>query len=973
VAAEGLRVRSLGGFAVWRGAEQIPADLWTRRKLLASLFKQLLCADGWRLPREHLMDSLWPSAEPATATKNLRYTVFLLRRMLDIPDATSSYLRWEGELLALRPALDGEPAEDWLDALAFARAARRALAGSSSEACAAALQLYGGEFLPDDLYDEWAEQQRADLRRQFVALLVHQATLCEQRGDLAQAIACLHRVLETDLCHEASARALMRIHAAAGRYLEAIRVYQQLAEVLQRDLSLRPDKETQALYAQALAGRQTGNRQHTNLPSPLTSFVGRSRELKTLSHLLAAVPAADQAATGDPPRLVTIAGSGGCGKTRLAIQLGHSLRDRYADGIRLIELAGLIPDQDMDPALIAQQACTALSIKPVPGQSPLVTLCDWFGPRHALLILDNCEHVLAGCVQLTAALLGAAPRLQVLATSRQALGMLGETVWRLPSLAVPSDAGASDLPLPELARLSSVRLFLERGRAVRPGFTLTAGNRRAVAEVCRRLDGIPLAIELAAARLAVLSVEELAVRLADRFRLLVAGNGAALPRHRTLGAVIAWSYQLLTPPEQVALRALAVFSGGWTLDAAERLCVGLDTGGEDTLDLLGQLVSKSLVQVDDGADTTASQTRYRFLETIRQYAMDQARTRGEETDLRDRHARWCMELVEQEVPQSGQPARLARIAAEYDNLRSALQWCLREAGERELGLRLACALGPFWLMRSRYREGRFWVEEALAQVPSGPDLLRAKALTFAGHMAYWLGDHVRTEQAYEESLALRRPLGAAGGVGHALTNVGNMALERGDFTRARALFEEGLRLLEMSGDRPGMARVLNNLGVLATAEGDVAQALERYEQCCRMWRELGDTWSLATQISNVGYAACALGMLERSRSCYVESLKMRRELDDRDGAVWTLRGMGYLAHQQGDDALAARLLGAATALAEELGATPTATAWVDHKRYLAEIREALDADAFAARWAEGQAMTSEQAVEHALAVFSPDA
>lgn len=545
-AAEGLRVRSLGGFAVRRGAEQIPAELWTRRKLLASLFKQLLCADGWRLPREQLMESLWPGAEPATAAKNLRYTVFLLRRMLDAPDATSSYLRWEGEMLALRPALDAEPAEDWLDALAFARAARRALAASAPEACTAALQLYGGEFLPDELYDEWAEQQRADLRRLYLELLVHQATLCERQGDPDRATACLRTVLGSDPCHEASARALMRIHAAAGRHLEAIRIYQQLEEALQRDLSLRPDEETQALYAQVLAGRQAGDRQHTNLPSPLTSFVGRKRELAMLSHLLAGVPA-EPAASGEPPRLVSITGSGGCGKTRLAIQLGHTLRDRYAEGVWLIELAGLLPDQDMDPALLAQHACTVLGIKAEPGQSPLATLSEWLGPRHALLILDNCEHVLAACVQFTAALLGAAPRLQVLATTRQALGMLGETVWRLPSLAVPPDGAAVDLPLPDLARLAAVRLFLERGRAVRPGFALTAGNRQAVAEVCRRLDGIPLAIELAAARLAVLSVDEVAARLADRFRLLVAGNGAALPRHRTLGAVIAWSYQLLTP------------------------------------------------------------------------------------------------------------------------------------------------------------------------------------------------------------------------------------------------------------------------------------------------------------------------------------------------------------------------------------------------------------------------------------------
>ncbi|HWE62028.1 MAG TPA: BTAD domain-containing putative transcriptional regulator, partial [Chloroflexota bacterium] len=739
-----LRVRTLGGFAVWRGTTAVPAAAWSQRKA-ALLFKCLISAPGHRLHRDQLLELFWPDADPHRGASQLRQAVFQLRRLLGQEGASQRYLRLDGELVILTPTLDSAPSGDWLDALTFEHAAWAALSGQDAAACRAALALYTGEYLPEDRYEEWVMVRREELLHQHLALLLHLAALREQQGALGEAMRCLRSVLAVDPCHEEAARALMRMQTAAGRHVDAIRTYRQVTGALQRDLDLAPDHATEAQYQHALASRQAAIIQRTNLPTPLTSFLGRDREMAVLAQLLAGAtgspppPLEPRRLSADRPRLLSVTGAGGCGKTRLAIELGHELRNRYADGLWLVELAALSPESEADPALIAQQTCTVLGLRQEPGQPALASLCAFLGPRQVLLILDNCEHVLSSCVALVASLLRDCPSLQILTTSREALGVLGESVWRLSSLAVPQQPALVD-PLPaDLARYAAVRLLVERARAVRPGFALTLDNRRAVVEICRRLDGIPLAIELAAARLALLSAEQLASRLGDRFRVLSAGNSAALPRHQTLRAVMEWSYQLLSAAEQTLLRALSVFVGGWTLEAAEWLGAGLELATGGVLDLLARLVSKSLAQLDDSVEAPEDETRYRLLETVRQYAAEHLHAAGEEATVRDRHGRWCADLAEQarsHLEAADQGKWLARLVAEHDNMRAALQWTVRDAGDRALGLRLACALGPFWERHGHYREGRMWLEEALAGHPTVEDTLRGTALTHAANLAY---------------------------------------------------------------------------------------------------------------------------------------------------------------------------------------------------------------------------------------------
>ncbi|HEY8285077.1 MAG TPA: tetratricopeptide repeat protein [Chloroflexota bacterium] len=974
-ASSQLRVRTLGDFVVWRGADPVPADGWSQRKV-ALLFKCLLSTPGHKLHREQLLDLLWPNANQDRGPKLLRQTLYRLRQLLGRPDSRQEYVRLEGDLVVLAPMPEGSAPVDWLDALVFERAATAALAGADAVATRSALALYAGDFLPDERYEEWAVRRREVLREQYRALLLHLADLRERQGGNEEAMRCLRTLLASDPCHEDAARALMRLQAEAGRHVDALRTYQQLAQSLRRDLDLAPDNETTARYDQVRADRQAAVRQRTNLPTPLTSFLGREKELAALAEALLEGLAGDRWLEGNQPpaasglkRLITITGSGGCGKTRLAIEVGHEVHSHYADGLWLIELASLPPGQAADPELIARQACATLGVRPSSDQSPLAGLGTILQPRQVLLILDNCEHVLASCAAFAAALLGMCPQARILATSRQALGILGETVWRLPPLAVPPPGAEVDLPLAELARLASIRLLVERARAVKSGFALTMDNRRAMVEVCRSLDGIPLAIELAAARLSLLSPSELAAHLSDRFRLLVAGNGAALPRHQTLHAVIAWSYQLLDEEEQALLRALSVFAGGWTLGAAEQVRPHRNAGKSGVLDPLARLVAKSLAQVDDAVEAPEGETRYRMLETVRQYAAERLRACGEEPAARDRLARWCLTLAEQAEPLlsgADQAAWLARLEVEHDNLRAALQWSVNEGGDRRLGVRLICCLGLFWRQRGHFREGRLWVERALASRPDMEAGVRATALNLGGNLAYAQDDNARALALYEESLALRRTLGDPAHIANALSNVGNVALANGDYARARSLYEEGLVIMRELGKARDCAINLNNLGVLAGLEGEHARAFALYEECWRMWREIGDPWHTAGAISNLGRAASDLGDLERARDWFRESLRIRRDLGDRKGIILTLHSLSNLVHRQGDDERAARILGAAAALGMEIGVGPPSRDQAEHDHMVAAIRQALGPELFAGNWAAGQAMTYDRAIECAM-------
>jgi len=1043
-AGPALRVRTLGSLVVWRGEQPIPAARWSRRAATA-LFTGLLSAPGYRLHREQVGEWLWPEAEPAASARNLHATLHLLREVLDEPGATTSALRLDGAMIVLEPAGGAPPAAEWLDAAAFERAARAALAGGDRGACQAALALYGGDYLPDEPYAEWVASRREELRARYQALLLHLARLSAAADDLAEAERCLRAVLAIDACHEETAAELMGLLSVQGRRTAALRVYQALATALEADLDLAPNGAIEALRARLLAQeaapRAADRPPHappsatpatpTNLPAPLTGFVGRAWETREIAEMMA------------DARLLTLTGPGGCGKTRLALEVAGVLVGSYPDGVWHVELAAL-----RDATLLAEVVATTLGVREQTDRPARDTLRAFLRPRDLLLALDNCEHLIDGCAALATDLLRACPGVRILATSREALRIAGETIWRVPGLAVPP---ADVRPEPaSVLRFEAVQLFRARARASRPDFALTTVNASAVMQICQRLDGLPLAIELAAARLATLSVDAVAARLDDCFGLLTGGSRTALPRQQTLRATMEWSYGLLSAGEQRLLRHLSVCAGGCTAVAAEAVCATEGTPAGAAPELLDGLVAKSLLGLED-ADGAG---RYRLLETVRQYGWERLEEAGEAAAARRRHAAHFLALAEEAEPALTGPDQgrwLQRLDREYDNLRAALRWA-RDGGEQEGGLRLAAALWRFWYVRGRQSEGRQWLEDLLAARGSddgagAPTIARARALYGASVLAAeqgdyrraealstesgtlfeqfddtlgqaralnlratvtrYQGDHARAAALYEQSLALFRALGHAQATAVALNNLGAMAIDQGDFARAAALNEESLAIKRALGDvrgiarsllnlgevaryqgdhdragllfadslarsreledGPGIALALNNLGDVARARGDHARATALYTESVQLFRDAGDQHFVALALSNLGHVAHDRGDDGRAAALYRDSLTLYRDVGEKLGLAGCLEGVAMVAQAQGRAAQAALLHGAAAGLRAALGAPLPPVERAAHERSATALRETLGEDAFAAAWAVGRALSLEQAIATALA------
>ncbi len=682
-----------------------------------------------------------------------------------------------------------------------------------------------------------------------------------------------------------------------------------------------------------------------NLPHQLTSFIGREQEMVEVKRLLSTTC------------LLTLAGAGGTGKTRLALQVATDVLEEYPDGVWLVELAALA-----DPALVPQTVAAALGAREVPGRPLLSTLLDYLYRKKLLLVMDNCEHLMQACTVLIEAMLRTCPNLRILATSREVLDIPGEVVWRVPSLSLP-DPGR--LPPTEiLLQSEAVRLFVERAAAARPAFTLTPQNASAVTAVVQRLDGIPLAIELAAARVPALSVEQIATRLDDRFRLLTRGGRTSLPRHQTLQAAFDWSYHLLEEPERAVLRRLAVFAGGWTLEAGEAVCAGDGVEPLGVLDLLTQLVFKSWVLMDE----QEGDVRYRFLETVRQYSLERLRESGEAGVIRQRHQNWYLaqaEKAEPELTGSDQGTWLNRLEVEHDNIRAALEWSM-ESGV-EPGLRLASALWRFWYVRGYSKEGRGWLEALLKASSGAPPVLRAQALAAAGNLAV-LGrsDYAVGRSFCEESLAIWRELGDRQGIAVALSNLGLLASDHGDHASARALCEESLTIRRELGDKQGVAISLNNLGVVAYRQGDYVAACTLFHEGLAIFRELKNRQHVAMALTNLGLVTSGQSDYALARSFYAEGLAIRRELGDKRGIAYSLEGFAGLTIAQGQPEQAARLLGAADTLREAIGVPLPPADRAEYERTIAAARSRLGEAAFAAAWAEGRVMTLEQAVGEAL-------
>jgi non-specific serine/threonine protein kinase len=692
------------------------------------------------------------------------------------------------------------------------------------------------------------------------------------------------------------------------------------------------------------AGRARGH----NLPASLTSFVGRERDLATIQDLLGKA------------RLLTLTGAGGVGKTRLALQAARSLLDRYPDGVWLVDLAPLA-----DPSLIPLTVATALDLRERPVEPVVATLLTFLENRQVLLLLDNCEHLIQACANLVAALLRSCGLVRILATSREPLGIAGEATWRVPSLSLVDPRlitqGNTDT-VAAVREAESVQLFVDRARLGAPGFELTRDNAVAVAQICQHLDGIPLAIELAAARVRALPVALLSRRLDDRFRLLREGNRAALPRQRTLRATIDWSYDLLAEPEQILFRRLAVFARGWDLEAAESVCGGEEAGtAVDVVDLLTRLVDKSLVVLDE----SVGHARYHYLETIQQYAAERLDEAGEAPRFRRRHCRFYLNLAERaelELYRADQRAWMDRLHLEQDNLRAALRECL--ATDPAAGLRLAGALQRFWLDRGDLGEARSLLEKLLARAPE-QEPSRGRALLTFGIVVTAHGDQATSQSSIERGLAILRSNGEEWHIAHALVWLGRVVGLGGSYARAREYLYEGLTLARSSGEPTNVIFALAYLGELDEQEGLLETAKALYLESLDVSRNAGNLRGWDFALLRLGAVARMQGDLTRAHKYLGECLALAWRIGHGWGIRNLLNEYAWLAEVEGHHRRSARLLGAMARAQEAAGVL---AGWVGATdgAMRDRVRERLGENAFAAAWAEGQAMTLEQTVAYAL-------
>jgi predicted ATPase/DNA-binding CsgD family transcriptional regulator len=746
------------------------------------------------------------------------------------------------------------------------------------------------------------------------------------------------------------------------------------------------DHSRQAL--DLVPGRGDAGSAPGNIPlSQLTPLIGRKQEVAAAWEILRC----------QEVRLLTLTGPGGVGKTRLGMQVASDSICDFADGVYFVPLAPV-----RDPELVVSAISRSVGLAETGDRPPLERLKSYLRDRRLLLFLDNFEHV-AEAAPAVAELLVDCPHLEVLVTSRAALHLSGEHEFPVPPLSLPRAAPPQDPD--DLGRHGAVALFVERTRAIKPYFRLTEANAGAVAGICARLDGLPLAIELAAARVKLLPPEALLARLEHRLPLLTGGARDLPARQRTLRDTIRWSYDLLEEEERRLFRRLSVFVGGCTLRAVEAVGGTAGDGALEALDSAASLVDQNLLHRMERED---GEPRLAMLETVREYGLERLRESGEEEAVRRAHAGYYLALAEEAEPRlttSEQVRWLDALEDENGNLGAALSWA-QERGEAEMALRLCGALWRFWYVRGRSTEGRRWLEQALSLSAEGAESLRARALNGAGHLAWSQGDHDRAKVLREESLALSRQAGEKREIADALNGLGFVIRRRGNYEAARDMHEEALALYKELDDRWGIARSIDLSGRAAAFQGDYASARPRLEEALKMFREVGDQEGIAESTAVMGMVALGRGdysaarlRIEEARqilsslgdrrgvgkmntalgdvafnqgdrdaaySLYEDALKDLKDLEDKWWIAWCLEGMAGVAAAQKQPEQAARLFGAAAALREAIGAPRPPAFRGYHECNVAAVRERLDEEGFAAAWEEGRAMTTEQAIDYAL-------
>jgi predicted ATPase/DNA-binding SARP family transcriptional activator/Tfp pilus assembly protein PilF len=967
-----LCIYLLGSFRIERGKRTI--HLPTRK--MESLFAYLVLHPDAH-PREKIAALFWGDYPDARARNSLRNALTVLRAHFGY-----DLIHADREVVQLNRA-----APLWVDGIEFEAWAKRFLTQGLIDQDAVHIDLYQGELLAG-FYEDWIIAARERYHALNIDALLRLTQEMRSQSEYGQAVEYARRVLAVDRANERAHQHLMFCYLAMGDRISALRQYEECRRALREELSVKPAPETTALchwIRQTSAVGQANVTRVTNLPVPISSFIGRAREMRQVKQCLSET------------RLLTLTGAGGSGKTRLAVQAATDLIDEFKDGVWWTEFGALT-----DERLVLSSVAKTLGVQERIDESPLDMLRHVLRDKKLLLVLDNCEHLIESCARLSEQLLRACPDLKILATSREALGIIGEQIFPVPTLSFPESDDRLSLPM----TYESVRLFTERARAVKTDFRLNDKNARAILQICRRLDGIPLAIELAAARVQALTVEEIAARLDDRFNLLMVGNRTALPRHQTLRALNDWSYDLLCEEEQILFRRLAVFRGGRTQQAVQAVCSGKGIASERVSDLLARLVDRSLLV----AEERNGATHYRFLETIREYAREKLDASSEGTWLHDRHLDFFLNLAEAAEPDligAAQAQRLAQLEAELGNLRVALAWSDANESRREQCLRLNAALRRFWEARGGLTEGRRWLERALAQDASAVDpRVRLRAVLAAGALAGVQSDYAAARAWLQESETIARTLSDQRSLGYALAYRGWVSIRQGDLEGARIQLDEGKNLLQQADDRWGLVYALSHLvnvtrnqgdyasahryykqaqlyrsglhdkrlvatlltsyGELLRCEGDYVQAEKIYEESLALSEDVGDKRGQALALHNLGYVARHEDELARAAGYFKKSMEFYRGSNDERGAALCVLGLAAVAQSRGRIERGTRLLSAAKAILDSIGATLSAADRIEFEQTAAAIRRVLSEEDLAAAWVEGKKLTLDQAIELAL-------
>lgn len=932
-----------------------------RRKVLALL--AYLAVNRWQHHRDHISALFWPDYDQAKAYTNLRHILWEVQQAIG-----------EGWLVASRDTI-GLIAEDhsssqpervvWVDVARFKSLVTQSRMHAQRDVSLRiplltdSVNLYRNHFLTgfslkhSSVFNEWSVTESEDLRHQFTGALTMLSEDHCSLGEAETAIPYAQRLVALDSLNEISHRLLMKVYIQAGQNSAALKQYQTCEQILRKELGVDPQPETRALYKQIRKGefrpiqptkqKEAVTPRH-NLPFQISTFIGREKELDDIANLIA------------NNRLVTLVGTGGIGKTRLALKAGEQLLNEYANGVWFVELASL-----NDPVLVPQAVAQLFHIAEQADEPLTQKLARVLRSRTFLIILDNCEHLLDASAQLADALLKNCPNLKVLVTSREPLRITGESQYHVPSLGLP------DLQqlLEKMLGYESIQLFEERARLVQEHFSLTMENASSVAQICHRLDGIPLALELAAARVDMFSTEQIAVQLNESFNLLTGGSRTALPRQQTLRASIDWSWKLLSDPEQILLRRLSIFAGGWTLEAAEAVCSGNGIEPQQVLDLMTQLATKSLVVSKHDGE---SERRYHLLEMIRQYTHEKLQVAGEVDEIRNRHLDWVLVWAEQIHPEfhgRNRATSLADADLERDNIRLAIDWGLR-IGQFERSMKICIALRSYLDGRIPYGETRRWLDLGLSHRDHFSKSTLARIYIEAAWVTLRQNDLLHGIAYTRESLKLAEELNEPWIVAEAMRGLGVVEIFAGNFVEATTYFEKAVALYQALGNDQGAFLAIGNQALSLFYQRKLEDAIALLAKYMDSVVSLGNQDRIAWFHFALGLFKLVHGDVEMALPNLKTGLSLYYQIKEINFTAVCIIAVAFLASARGNAIRAARLFGVGEAIHESIGTVLDPTAQSLRGGYVEKTRAMLDEATFESAWAEGRAMSLDEAVEYAL-------